>query len=126
MAAAVTTTGTTIGSDSTATSTALPRKLPRKMPTAATVPSSVASAAVAMPTTKLFRVASSHLLLVKKSSYQRHEYPGAGSVRSSLDENDSGNTTTIGAIRKTRTTTVVARSSSRVGLAASPAPALTA
>jgi hypothetical protein len=69
----VTTTGTTIGSESAATSTALPRKLPRKMPRAPSVPRNVARTAVAMPTMKLFLVATSHLPLVKKSSYHRHE-----------------------------------------------------
>ena len=73
IAMATTTTGTTIGVASIATRNALPRKRPRKMPSAASVPSKVARIAVAMPTMKLLRVASSHLLLVKKSSYQRSE-----------------------------------------------------
>ena len=73
MAIAVTMTGVTIGSDRMARSSALPGKRPRKMPKAASVPSRVARIMVAMPTTKLFQVALSQRLEVKKSSYQRSE-----------------------------------------------------
>src|SRR5690349_15347325 len=102
---AVMMTGTISGEMSTPTTIDLNLNSARVSPSAASVPSGVAIAIVAMPTTMLFRSAGSHRGDVKKSSYQRSEKPSSGYVRNVPLLNDNGTTATIGATRKTKTST---------------------
>jgi hypothetical protein len=75
-------------------------------PKAANVPSTVASSVTRIPIKKLLAVAPSHRGFVKKSSYHFVDQPGSGNMRSSPAVKESGNTTTMGAIRKTNTAPV--------------------
>src|SRR5438270_6043620 len=105
MPIAVMMTGTMSGEMSSPTTMGLNLKSARASPSAASVPSGVAMAIVAMPTTMLFRSAGSHREDVKKSSYQRNEKPSSGYVRNVPLLNDSGTTATIGTTRKIKTRT---------------------
>src|SRR5438874_11253963 len=103
MPIAVMMTGTISGEMSRPTTTGFSLKSTRTRPSAASVPSGVAIAVVAIPTTTLFRSEGSHRGEVKKSSYQRSEKPSNGYVRNVPLLNDNGTTATIGTTRKMKT-----------------------